>query len=501
MAMKPSRARRLANMRAMLLQACVCLSLISCTSDSGPSQVSPTVPEEQSQPAEVPADGYAIQGPIVLTVDDLRRSIRWREWVTGQEIAEAYGEDWASDEALLRRLTSNLFDEALVEHDAEAWGLEVSDQELEVAIRSIPSAVAVLQMPAPQRPRALEEVGLTWEDVERAARQSVLISKWHDHRVESVSEDDLRTAYFSRNNRAQLEVAVVPNVHLRETIEAVMTERSADIEQYYQDHANFFLLPRGARVREVAVEGAEDNLEARARAEALLSTASAEGFDSILEADATSQPISRGNSETWVPQAQFPAAFDVLPGELGGPARFRGYWVVFELLEHRGREMRPLDDDVREQIAHHLAREAGVAAESMATADRLAGLLRANPENAPAIYVQERILSETTSDFRRSPTGMIPTLGEAAALSDLVFADGVSVGDVLGPAHVAAGVAVARVVSRSTADEDEFQANLETFADEFGQYMRENAWPARVAEFSSQHEREVDTSMASAEFL
>ena len=287
-------------------------------------------------------------------------------------------------------------------------------------------------------------------------------------------------------------------MHPRETIEEVLVERSDDIEQYYQDHSNFFLLPRGARVREVAIEGSEDDLDARSRAETLFERATADGFDSVVGAEGTTQPISRGNTETWVPQAQFPAAFDVLPGELGGPARFRGYWVVFEVLEHRGREMRPLDDDVRRQIAHHLARESGPAAESMATAERLADALRANPENAAAIYEAERILTETTSEFRRSPTGLIPTLGEASALSELVFAEGVAVGDVLGPAHVAAGIAVATVLSKTQADEAQFQEDLEAFTTEFSQYMRENAWPARVAEFASQHERDVDTEAASA---
>lgn len=489
--MEPSRAGRLASMQSIVLQACACLSLISCTPDE-PASTAPL----EAEPAQ--AEGFASQGEIVLTVADLQRAIDWREWITGQQIAEAYGDDWTSDEALIRRLTSNLFDEALVERDCATWEIEVSEQELETAIRANPQAQALLQLSLAARVRALAEEGLTWADVERAARQTVLMEKWQQHRVDSLTEDDLRSAYFSRSNRAQLEVAVVPNVHPRETIREVVETRGGDIEQYYADHANFFLLPRGARVREVAIEGAEDDTAARDRAQLLLDRASLDGFDTVIGSEGTAQPISRGNVETWVPQAQFPAAFNVLPGELGGPARFRGHWVVFEVLEHRGREMRPLDDDVRQQIAHHLAREAGVAEEALATARRLAEALVADPDNAAAIYAEYRVLSETTSDFRRSPTGMIPTVGEAAALSELVFAEGVAVGDVLGPAHVAAGVAVARVLSRTTADEAQFQENLETFSEEFAVYMRDNAWPARVAEFTSQNEREVDIEAASA---
>jgi parvulin-like peptidyl-prolyl isomerase len=476
--------------------------LISCTLErSQPDPAEPTAQpaaDEQAEPRDLAGPAYASQGDIVVTVDDLIRAISWREWITGQPISVAYGPEWFADESLIRRLTSNLFDEALVEQDCATWGIEVSEQELETAVRGNPEAQALLQSPRPERVRTLAQRGLTWADVERAARQTVLMQKWQQHRVDSLSEDDLRAAYFSRNNRARLEIAVVPNVHSRETIEDVITSRSNEIAQYYADHAGFFLLPRGARIREVAIEGAEDDPVARARVEALLATALEDGFDAIIGDEGSTQPISRGNVDTWIPQAQFPAAFDALPGEVSGPARFRGHWVVFELLEHRGREMRPLDDDVRQQIAHHLARETSVAEEAMADAQRLAAALRENSDNAATIYVGHRVLSETTSDFRRSPTGIVPSLGEAAALSDLVFADGVEVGDVLGPAHVAAGVAVARVLSRTTADEAQFQENLEAFTAEFSQYMREHAWPARVAEFASQHERDVDGGAASA---
>ena len=179
-------------MATMALQACVCLSLISCTPDSSPPQGPADESNAEQANVDDPAEQegvYATQGPIALTVQDLQRAVSWREWVTGQRVEDAYGPDWAADEALIRRLTSNLFDEALVERDAAAWNLEVTDEELEIAIRSIPSAVAILQLPAPARAGALEEIGLTWDDVERAARQAVLISKWHDHRIDSLTEE------------------------------------------------------------------------------------------------------------------------------------------------------------------------------------------------------------------------------------------------------------------------------------------------------------------------
>lgn len=477
----------------------MCVSLLACDAPTeAPSEPQPPDETEASgDPASAgdqtaPADVYATQGELALTPDQFKTSIAWREWITGQPIADAFGADWRADDALLSRLSSSLFDEALLLHDAARWNLSVSDDERAAALAEIPVAAPLVSATQEERDATLSPVDLTWSELQRAADLAVLIDRWNQHRIDSLTEDDLRSAYLARNDRVTLEIALVPNVHPPETIRQIVAERGEQIEAYYADHTNFFLLPRGARLREVAIAGAADDEASRARAQELRDRAAEDGISGVLEEDSISQPITRGNLDAWVPQGQFPPAFDLLPGELSEVVRFSEYWVFFELIEHRGREMRPLDEDVRAQIAHHFAREESPAAEPLAHANGIVVALQQNPENAEAIYRENRILSETTSSFRRTPSGVVPTIGEAPALSDLVFADGVEVGDLIGPVHVSAGIVVARVLSRERVTDEDFQRDREAFTEEFAGYMRDNAWPARVAEYSSGHPRELD---------
>ena len=479
-------------MPLMLSQALMWVSLLACHAQEPAEPPTRAAEAEDAASAASTTGGYALQGDLEVTAVEFGRSIAWREWVTGQPIGDAFGPEWIDDDALLRRLTSSLLDEALLLHDAARWELTVSEQERETALREIPAVATLLGATDDVQSSTLTDAGLTWEDFERAADLAVLIDRWNEHRIDTLSEEDLRNAYLARNNRLRLEIALVPNVHPQETIRGLVATRADDIERYYADHSNFFLLPRGARLREVAVTGGAEDESARQRAEELRQRAADEGISALVGDAAVAQPITRGNTDAWIPQAQLPAAFDLLPGELSEVVRFSEYWVFFELLEHRGRELRPLDDDVRAQIAHHFAREGGPAAAPMAHAVDIANALRTSPENAVEIYRENRVLSETTSDFRRTSGGVVPTVGEAPALSDLVFANGVEVGDVIGPVHVPAGIAIARVLVRERVTDEDFQRDRESFVVEFSGYMRESAWPARVAEYSAGHTRDVD---------
>lgn len=479
--------------RFRLVQVVACGFLLACKSGGGPAD---SPPAESTGAAEVsdndaPEEPYAIHGPLRVSISDFEEEVAWRSWLTGEPIEAAYSEEWREDDSLLGRLTAQLFENALLRYDAERWEITPSDEELAAVMADMPVVSDLIDSSEENRAAALAGTGLTWDGVVEHAELVVLMEKWHDHRIENLTDEDLERAYVIRNDRAALETAIVPNIHPRQTIERIIQERAQEVQRYYDEHRNFFLMPRGARIREVAVEAA-DAEAGRVRAEALLELARTEGIDAALAEEDTSQPMTRGNAEMWIAQPRFPDAFGTLPGEISELIRADPYWIFVEVLEHRGRELRPLGDEVREQIAHHLAREEAPAPEAMERANALADALRATPTPGPELYREHRVLSETTSSFQRTPTGVVPTVGVAPELSDLVFAEGTQVGDVLGPVHTSAGLVVARVLSRERPAETDFETNRESFTDEFAEYMQRHAWPARVAEFSGLHERAID---------
>lgn len=498
MARKPSNTRRPASTGLRAAQVVVFVALAACAprDDAGsgePSAAAATAESPtESENEHDAAAAFATQGPLAVTAAEFEREIAWRSWLTREPVELAYSANWRDDDALLGRISAQLLDTALLRYDADRWGLAVGEDDRHRIMREMPRLAPLVDLSDHDRDAAMAGEQIGWEDVVAHADLIVLMEMWNAHRIESLTDDDLERAYLLRHDRATLETAIVPNVHPRETIDRILVERSAEIDAYYYEHRNFFLMPRSARVREVAVEGAESDGEARQRTEALLEQAAAGELDALLAAEDVAQPLTRGNDGVWIPHARFPAAFDVLPGELSGLVHHERHWIFFEVLEHRGREFRPLDDDVRAQIAHHIAREESPAAEAMARAGALADALRADPSADADVYREHRVLVETTTPFERTPTGVVPTVGIAPALSALVFADDTEAGDVLGPVHVQAGVVVARVIDRDRPAVDDFVTNRAAFEEEFAEYMMQHAWPARVAEFGGLYERSVD---------
>ncbi len=500
-------------MRARALQlAILALAITACQSrqadDSDPTAATKAAQEATAEPAAAaapdqgaadptgvdgPASGDGIdlldgdliiagQGPLTVTMDDFMYAIAWREWMNGGAIEARFGEDWLDDNETLGSLVLPLLGEALLRTDAARFDVTVSDEAITEALQTNPVSRDFMAVPEEIRDIELARLGLTNDRMRLYAADPLLLQAWIDHRVSMITDDDRWAAYERRNSLVSMTAVTVPNVHSAAVVDEFIANRGDEITARYHIRSHNFLMPRRARSRVVRLPFGDDEDATQTMIEALRTRALEEGTQAVVSFSNEPSALT-GDGTQWVTDRELPAAFDVPVGEIGPVTRDnRGFYFV-ENFEIRGRELRPLDDRLRQEIARAILREAGPSAESMVRADRIMDGFREDRE--AAVLAEERLSSDEIPLFARTQLGIVPHIGQAPELVEAAFSDGVEAGTLIGPLHVYAGIIVARVTERTVVTRAQYEAERETFDVEFEAYIRANAWPARRAEFDA----------------
>jgi len=378
--------------------------------------------------------------------------------------------------------------------EGERLGLVVADEDLEKAVKAIPSFQVDGRFDIELYKRAVAASYGTAGRFEERLRRDLQAQKVLAllRQTIQVSEPEVRAAFDAEGDRVDLEFARLPLSALQGSVQASAEQvkafqaRSADrIAQAYQDAGDRFDRKKEVRARHILFRAdekgpAEADARARRKAEETLGRLQKGEDFAKLAAQLSEDPGSRekGGDLDWfgtgiMAKPFEDAAFAAAQGALVGPVRSRFGWHLIRVDDVRGPEVIPLEkaapELARELLEADLARAAAAqrAGELLAQARKaktLAELFPAEPDPkaakkgpAPVKLGKTIIRSEETGPFGAGARPNLPRLGPQAEL----FADALAA---TGPGLLAkvydtpAGPVIARVKDRQRPDPARFAA-------------------------------------------
>ncbi len=412
-----------------------------------------------------------------------------------QQYQQMFGAQWEQfrEQLNLPRLAvQQVISKQIMLAEAEEAGLRVTPDELRDAL--VESAelkdpatgqfigreryMDVMQRSYPGGPAAFEAT----------LAEQLLLDKWRRLVTEPavVGEAELEKAWRQRNEKAQIDYAVVPsagqNYSTQVTDEAaqawyashkddyrrgearkiryVVVERNAqaakvpvtdaDVRAFYDANKAEFNVPEQRRARHVLIKvgreaGPAEVEAARKRAQQVLERAKAGEDLGKLAGTLSEDEGSRANGGDlgWFGKGEMVPAFEgtvwrTPPGQLGDLTRSEFGWHVIEVTAKRDAGQRPLDEvqaDIRRQLGVRGA-QTRVKSEAERIAGELGGSAKKLDEVAKkeGLQVQERRIARGDS---------LPDLGPSPEFTNQVFA--AKEGTVTAPVGVAAGLAVVAV--------------------------------------------------------
>jgi peptidyl-prolyl cis-trans isomerase D len=403
------------------------------------------------------------------------------------EIAEQMG---------LRRVAMDQVVEGeILVQEGQRLGIAVTDEELERAIVQSPGFRVDGRFDAESYKRAVSAQYGTPARFEERMRRDLLAQKTVAllRGAAQVSEDEVREAYESENDRASLEFVRFPVSALQgqvkaspEEVKAFQAKESARIAAFYKENPARFDRKKRVRARHVLVRveesaPADKDQAAKRKVEEVLERArKGEDFGKMAEAlseDPSSQ--KKGGDLGWfgpgiMAKPFEDAAFATAKGGLAGPVRTRFGWHAIQVTDVQEPELVSLEkatpEIARELLEGDLARAAARkrAAEALDQARKgrsFASLFPPEPDPAaakkgppPARLGAVVLRPDDTGTFGVGSRPSVPRLGPQPEL----FADAFAAkGPELLPRvyDTPAGPVIARVKERTRPDPAQFAAH------------------------------------------
>ena len=398
------------------------------------------------------------------------------------ELAERLG--------LPQQVVNDLVQEAVIVQRARAEGLELSDEELNAQIQSIPAFKEAGRFSLKRYQEFVRRRGFTASQFENDIRRELTRAKM-EQTVKSgvkVSDAELERAFATRREEVRTAWAMVDltplvaaatasdaelETYLKDhTAEFKVPERrkiqyvtfsakdfvkpvtDADVEKYYTEHVKDFEVPREARISHILVRvpdtgGSEAEDRARAKAVELLKRVkTGEDFAKVArESSEDSGSASTGGDLGWIKSGQtLPeferAAFALPKGEMTGePVRSPAGFHIIKVTDIHEATKKPLKD-VAGQIRERLQTEAAERAAQAKAAATKPTLQAAQDFMAEAKKLQLNPIETMVSRSQRPAGAPMPP----DSVEDTVF--GLTVGGVAGPTQTPAGFLVIKVVEQ-----------------------------------------------------
>jgi peptidyl-prolyl cis-trans isomerase D len=412
-----------------------------------------------------------------------------------QQYQQMFGAQWEQFREQLnlpRMAVQQVIQKQIMLAEAEEAGLRVTPEELRNALLES----AELKDPATGqfigRERYMDVMQRSYPGgpaaFEASVAESLLLDKWRRLVTEPavVGEAELEKAWRQRNEKAQIDYAVVPSAgqsySTRVTeeeaqawyaahqddyrrgearkIRYVVVERNAqaakvsvtdaDVRTFYDANKAEFNVPEQRRARHVLIKvereaGPAEVEAARKRAQQVLDRAKAgEDFGklaSTLTEDEGSRP--NGGDLGWFGKGEMVPAFESTvwrtpPGQVGDLTRSEFGWHVIEVTGKRDAGQRPLEEvqaDIRRQLAVR-----GAQARVKSEAERIAGALGGDAAKLDSVAKKEGLPVQEKTVARGQS---LPELGPSPEFTNKVFS--AKEGTVTEPLGVAAGLAVVAV--------------------------------------------------------
>jgi peptidyl-prolyl cis-trans isomerase D len=357
-----------------------------------------------------------------------------------------------------------LIDDALLRHEADRLGIEVSDEDIVRAITEMPELQQNGQFDRELLERVLREQRDRGE-FERQVRQDLVNQRVRGLVVDGVQVTDAEVAdrYALDRDRVDLQFARVvaadlaagvqptdeelakwleehadryrtpPRVRVRyvayrpEDFAAMATPSDAAVQQYYDEHADErFTEPEEVHARHILVRvapNADDKTkaDARAKAEAILAQVKGGGDFAAIAKKESQDPGSadKGGDLGFFPRGRMVPQFDAVaftlePGQVSDVVETPFGFHVIEVEEKKPGGRKPLDA-VRDQIVKTLEQEKGMElAQQQADADRRKIVQGTPLEKA----VGDRKVQETPPFAQDA---VVPGVGHVKAFNDAAF--------------------------------------------------------------------------------
>jgi peptidyl-prolyl cis-trans isomerase D len=403
-----------------------------------------------------------------------------------RELAEQLG--------LRRMALDQLVEGALLRQEGARLGITLTNEELEKAIVQNPAFQVDGHFNKDGYVQAVTNAYGAPERYEEWLRRLLVARK-----VESlvsgsapVSDDEVRQAYESEGDRANLEFVRFPVSALRaglqvgpEQVKAFQAKQAARIEAFYKENPARFDKKKRVRARHILFRAAdkappaEDEAARKKAADALSRAEKGENFEKLAR-ELSEDPGSReqgGDLGFFGPGVMAKpfeeAAFATAPGKLAGPVRSPFGWHVIQVAEVQEPQVVPLEKAAPEIARELLEGDQAKAAAGKQAAEALAKLRTGKsfaevfpPEPdpkaekkgpAPVKLGAVVLRPDETGPFGPSQKPNVPRLGAQADL----FADAMAA---TAPAllpkvyETAAGPVVARVSERTRPDAAQFEA-------------------------------------------
>lgn len=419
-----------------------------------------------------------------------------------------------------RQIVQQLVDEQAALAEADRLGIEAGDAEVRERILKIPAFNENGVFIGEQRYRALlaaQRPPMSHTEFEDGIRRAIVLEKLQSAVTDwiAVTDAEADADYRRRNEKAKIELVMVPSVSLREGITASDAEVAAhfekhkeafrvgekrkvrfavvdvaairqrvtvpavDVERYYNTNIDQFSTPAEMRASHILLKTEGKDLAAvRAAAEKVLAEVKAGGDFAALAKKYSEDEASKdrgGDLDFFGRGRMVPAfeeaAFALEPGQVSELVSTEFGFHIIKATDRREGAQRPLDE-VREQITEQLKWERAQE-QARALAERLGNEVK-NPGDLDKAAAANGLEVKESNFFERTEaiTGLGPSPEIAAEAFDL------EVGEVSEPLPSAQGYVIIGVT-------DKQDAHLPTL-DEAKDKVREAVVSAKATEAARQ---------------
>jgi peptidyl-prolyl cis-trans isomerase D len=314
----------------------------------------------------------------------------FRSW---QERGQGMTRELAEQLGLRRMAMDQLVEREILIQEAGRLGIALTDEELEKAIKAVPSFQVDGRFDHELYRRAVSAAYGTPARFEERMRRDLLAQKVLAvlRGAAGVSEEEVREAYDAENDRAALEFVRFPVSALKEVTRATPEQvkafqaREADrIAKFYKDNPDRFDRKKRVRARHVLVrvdEKAPPEADAAARKkveEALARARKGEDFAAVAS-ELSEDPGSKdkGGDLGWFGAGLMAkpfedAAFATPKGGLAGPVRTRFGWHAIQVTDVQEPELVSLEKATPEIARELLEGDLALAAARKRAAEALA---------------------------------------------------------------------------------------------------------------------------------
>jgi len=372
-------------------------------------------------------------------------------------LGPSFSEKMIEELRLREKILNDLISRVLILQEAARLGLDIHDEELRVAIESIPSFQVNGQFDSRIYERFLRLNRMSAEEFERIQRENLMLSKVTNlikMNGGKVSEEEVMETYLFENERIDLHfLKVTP-----EAFKGQITVNEVEIKDYFQKHQEEFRIPtflqiqylifrpsdfegkvqvssdeikryydlqkerfktpKKIKAREILVKVSTEDPsnkieEKRKKTEEILEKAKkTKDFSSLAKQYSESNTAPKGGDMGWVEGGTVEESiervlFSMKKGELSGVARGRKGFYIFKVEDIVEEKLKSLEE-VKDQILQTLKKERAKSEASRRADDAFYSLFRSRDLEG---FSKEKNLPIKTTDFFKEGDE-IPEIGK-----------------------------------------------------------------------------------------